>query len=55
MLVEGPPGSGKTAIIGQDDLEEEGYLEHTFKLDEEEASELGGFLSLVVGEVNFTD
>jgi len=47
--------SGKTAIIGQDDLEEEGYLEHTFKLDEEEASELGGFLSLVVGEVNFTD
>ncbi|WP_176444768.1 DUF3055 domain-containing protein [Paenibacillus herberti] len=46
---------GRTAIIGQDDLEEEGYLEHVFKLDEEEASELAGFLSLVVGEVNFTD
>ncbi|SDS11871.1 Protein of unknown function [Paenibacillaceae bacterium GAS479] len=46
---------GRTAIIGQDDLEEEGYLEHVFKLDEEEASELAEFLSLVVGEVNFTD
>ncbi|MGN7457382.1 DUF3055 domain-containing protein [Paenibacillus pasadenensis] len=46
---------GRTAIIGQDDLEEEGYLEHVFKLTEEEASELGAFLSLVVGEVNFTD
>ncbi|QJC51374.1 DUF3055 domain-containing protein [Paenibacillus albicereus] len=46
---------GRTAIIGQDDLEEEGYLEHVFKLTEEEASELSAFLSLVVGEVNFTD
>ncbi|MFC4777027.1 DUF3055 domain-containing protein [Paenibacillus sp. GCM10023252] len=47
--------SGKTAIIGADDLEEEGYLEHTFKLTEEEAAELSQFLSLVVGTVNFTD
>ncbi|QAY68434.1 DUF3055 domain-containing protein [Paenibacillus protaetiae] len=47
--------SGKTAIIGPDDLEQEGYLEHTFKLTEEEAGELAGFLYLVVGTVNFTD
>ncbi|HUC91640.1 MAG TPA: DUF3055 domain-containing protein [Paenibacillus sp.] len=47
--------SGKTAIIGADDLEEEGYLEYTFQLSEEEAAELGQFLYLVVGTVNFTD
>ncbi|MNZ98743.1 hypothetical protein D3C78_1180420 [compost metagenome] len=47
--------SGKTAIIGPDDLEEEGYLEHTFKLTEEEAAELAQFLYFVVGTVHFTD
>ncbi|MFB9330274.1 DUF3055 domain-containing protein [Paenibacillus aurantiacus] len=47
--------SGKTAIIGPDDLEEEGYLEFTFKLSEEEAAELSQFLYLIVGTVNFTD
>ena len=47
--------AGKTAIIGADDLEEEGYLEHVFKLTEEEAEELNQFLQLVVGTVNFTD
>ncbi|MFC4099580.1 DUF3055 domain-containing protein [Paenibacillus xanthanilyticus] len=47
--------SGKTAIIGPDDLEEEGYLEYTFKLSEEEAAELSQFLYLIVGTVNFTD
>jgi len=47
--------SGKTAIIGPDDLEEEGYLEYTFKLTEEEAVDLTDFLSLVVGTVHFTD
>ncbi|MUT65884.1 DUF3055 family protein [Paenibacillus sp. NEAU-GSW1] len=47
--------SGKTAIIGPDDLEEEGYLEHTFKLEEDEANELAQFLYFVVGTVNFTD
>ncbi|MGG1635396.1 DUF3055 domain-containing protein [Paenibacillus sp. MCAF9] len=46
---------GKTAIIGPDDLEEEGYLEHTFKLTEEEAAELAQFLYFVVGTVHFTD
>lgn len=47
--------AGKTAIIGADDLEQEGYLEHVFKLTEEEAEELNQFLQLVVGTVNFTD
>ncbi|GIQ65794.1 DUF3055 domain-containing protein [Paenibacillus cisolokensis] len=47
--------AGKTAIIGPDDLEEEGYLEYTFNLTEEEAQELSQFLYLVVGTVNFTD
>jgi hypothetical protein len=47
--------SGRTAIVGQDDLEEEGYLEHVFKLSEEEAADLNQFLGLVVGTVNFTD
>ncbi|KRE51298.1 cytosolic protein [Paenibacillus sp. Soil522] len=46
---------GKTAIIGPDDLEEEGYLEYTFKLTEEEAAELVQFLYFVVGTVHFTD
>ncbi|ALS29331.1 cytosolic protein [Paenibacillus sp. 32O-W] len=47
--------AGKTAIIGPDDLEEEGYLEYTFNLTEQEAQELSQFLYLVVGTVNFTD
>src|SRR5690554_3906429 len=46
---------GKTAIIGPDDLEEEGYLEHIFKLSEEEAEELNSFLSQIVGTVNFSE
>lgn len=47
--------TGKTAIIGPDDLEEEGYLEHVFKLEEEEAEELKSFLAEIVGDVHFTD
>ncbi|WP_179090175.1 DUF3055 domain-containing protein [Paenibacillus sp. FSL H8-0548] len=46
---------GKTAIIGPDDLEEEGYLEYAFKITEEEAAELAQFLYFVVGTVHFTD
>lgn len=46
---------GTTAIIGPDDLEEDGYLERVFKLSEEEASELAQFLYFVVGPVNYTD
>jgi hypothetical protein len=47
--------SGRTAVIGPDDLDEEGYIEHVYKVTEEEAEELTNFLSLVVGTVNFTD
>lgn len=47
--------NGITAIVGPDDLEEEGYLEYTFKLNEEEAGELAQFLYLIVGTVHFTD
>jgi len=47
--------SGRSAIIGPDDLAEEGYLEYIFNLTEEEAEELGTFLGEVVGTVNFTD
>ncbi|OCA81361.1 DUF3055 domain-containing protein [Pseudobacillus wudalianchiensis] len=36
------------AIIGRDDLEEPGYLEHAFKLTEEEAAELRDFLYEVI-------
>ncbi|MNJ33372.1 DUF3055 domain-containing protein [Paenibacillus fonticola] len=47
--------SGKTAILGTDDLEEEGYLAHIYKLEEEEADELKTFLYQVVGDPYFTD
>lgn len=46
---------GITSIIGPDDLEEEGYLEATFRLNEEQAQELRDFLEQVVGPVTFTD
>lgn len=46
---------GITAIIGPDDLEEEGYLQHTFRLEDQEAQELREFLEEIVGPVNFTD
>ncbi|PLR92617.1 DUF3055 domain-containing protein [Bacillus sp. T33-2] len=36
------------AIIGQDDLQEEGYLEYAFQLNEEDAAELREFLMEVV-------
>jgi hypothetical protein len=38
----------KFAIIGPDDLEEEGYIEHAFQLNEEDAEELKGFLAEIV-------
>lgn len=47
--------SGKTAIIGPDDLDEAGYLEYVFKLSEEDAEDLRHFLTEVVGMINFTD
>lgn len=47
--------SGRSAILGPDDLEEEGVLESVFRITEEEAAELAQFLVLVLGAVNFTD
>ncbi|MFD2613687.1 DUF3055 domain-containing protein [Paenibacillus gansuensis] len=47
--------SGRTAILGPDDLDEEGYLEYFYKIPEDAAEELRSFLYLVVGAVNFTD
>ncbi|USK69793.1 DUF3055 domain-containing protein [Peribacillus asahii] len=40
--------SNRFAIIGHDDLEEEGYLEQAFQLTEEEATELREFLTEVI-------
>lgn len=36
------------AIIGRDDLQEEGYLEYAFSLNEEDAEELRSYLSEVI-------
>ncbi|GGH13981.1 DUF3055 domain-containing protein [Paenibacillus segetis] len=47
--------NGRTAILGSDDLEEAGYLEHIFKIDAEEGDELRIFLHQVIGEPYFTD
>ncbi|RFU67216.1 DUF3055 domain-containing protein [Bacillus sp. V59.32b] len=40
--------SNRFAIIGPDDLDEEGYLEHAFQISENEATELRNFLFEVV-------
>lgn len=47
--------SGITGILGPDDVEEEGYLEHLYRLEEEEAADLRSFLAMIIGTVNFTD
>lgn len=47
--------NGRTAILGTDDLDEEGYLEQLFSLNEEEAGELRTFLYQVLGDPYFTD
>jgi DUF3055 family protein len=39
---------GRYAIIGPDDLQEEGYIEHAFQMSEEDAAELTDFLSEIV-------
>ncbi|WP_210365693.1 DUF3055 domain-containing protein [Bacillus sp. REN3] len=36
------------AILGQDDLDEEGYLEYAYNLSEEDAEELRSFLRQIV-------
>ena len=40
--------SSRFAIIGSDDLEEPGYIEHAYHLSAEEAEELCSFLSEIV-------
>lgn len=40
--------SNRFAIIGRDDLNEPGYLEHTFLLEEEAAQELRSFLDEII-------
>ncbi|WP_126429787.1 DUF3055 domain-containing protein [Brevibacillus marinus] len=40
--------NGRSAIIGEDDLNEEGYLAYAFQLSENEAEELKRFLQQVV-------
>lgn len=40
--------SNRFAIIGRDDLDEPGYLEHVYNLDETEAEELRSFLNDIV-------
>lgn len=40
--------NGRCAIIGEDDLNEEGYLAYAFQLSESEAEELKAFLMRVV-------
>lgn len=37
------------AILGSDDLDEEGYLEHVYNRTEEEAAELREFLNELIG------
>jgi hypothetical protein len=36
------------AIIGQDDLQEEGYLEYVFQLNEKDAEELRSYLHEII-------
>jgi len=40
--------SNRFAIIGSDDLDEPGYIEHAYQLSEEEAEELRSFLYEIV-------
>lgn len=47
--------SGRSGILGADDLEEDGVLEQTYRINEEQAAELAQFLTFVVGAVHFTD
>lgn len=40
--------NGRSALIGHDDLKEEGYLEFAFNLSESEAEELHSFLETII-------
>ncbi len=47
--------SGRTAIIGPDDIDEEGYIGFAYNLNDEEAEELSNFLVQIVGMITFSD
>lgn len=47
--------SGISAIIGPDDLEEEGFLAHRYRLNEEQSQELYEFLSEVIGPISYPE
>ncbi|MFM1653688.1 DUF3055 domain-containing protein [Brevibacillus sp. B_LB10_24] len=40
--------NGRSAIIGEDDLRQEGYLEFAFNISEAEAAELKAFLERII-------
>lgn len=40
--------NGRFAIMGKDDLGEEGYLEYAFNISEKEAEELHAFLETII-------
>ncbi|OYD07236.1 DUF3055 domain-containing protein [Paludifilum halophilum] len=40
--------SNRFALIGEDDLEEPGYLEHIYQINEDEAAELKTFLETLL-------
>jgi hypothetical protein len=46
---------GISAIVGPDDLEEEGYFEHVFKLKPQEAEDLLDFLQEVIGPISYPE
>lgn len=47
--------SGRTAILGPDDLEADGYLEQSFKLTNEQAAAFRAFLNEVIGVIHYSD
>ena len=47
--------SGMSAVVGPDDLEEEGFLQNRFRMNDEQAEELLSFLHAVIGPIQFTN
>jgi len=47
--------SGISAVIGLDDLEEEGFLQRRFRLNDEQAEELLAFLHTVIDPIEYPE
>jgi len=47
--------SGISAVIGPDDLEEDGFLQHRFRLSDEQAEELLAFLHTVIDPIQYPE